>query len=435
VEFHFVNFFNERLKPMDKLVIEGGHPLKGEVKVSGSKNATLPILAATLLTDETCVIHNVPRLRDTMTMIKLLRSLGKMASMEGETVTVYSKGKIDFVADYKLVSTMRGSFCVLGPLLGKLKKAKVSLPGGCVIGVRPVDLHIKGIQTLGAKTQIEGGYVIAKAKQLKGTNVYLGGVLGSSVLATANVMMAAVLAQGQTVIESVSCEPEIEELANFLNKMGAKIQGQGSPRIVITGVKRLHGAEYEVGPDRIEAGTFILLAVTTRSELLIKNIHYSQLLALIDKLEETGVQFQKRENSIKVLPSRHLKPTNVTTYPYPGFPTDLQAQFMALMAMTPGVSVISDKVFPDRFMHIAELNRMGANIRREGMSAIVQGVKTLYGAPVMASDLRASAALVIAGLAAKGKTEINRIYHLERGYEKIDEKLKRLGAKVHREKE
>ena len=317
----------------------------------------------------------------------------------------------------------------------KLKKAKVSLPGGCIIGVRPVDLHLKGIQALGAKTHIESGYVLAHARQLKGTHVYLGGGLGSSVLATANVMMAAVLAQGQTVIESTSCEPEIEELANFLNVMGAKIQGQGSPRIIINGVKRLHGVEYRVGPDRIEAGTFILMAAATRSELLIKNVHHSQLLALIDKLEETGVQFQKKENSIKVLASRRLKPTNVTTYPYPGFPTDLQAQFMALMAMTPGVSVISDKVFPDRFMHIAELNRMGANIRREGISAIVQGVKTLYGAPVMASDLRASAALIIAGLAAKGKTEIYRIYHLERGYENIDEKLKSLGAKVYREKE
>ncbi len=420
---------------MEKLVIEGGSSLKGEVKVSGSKNATLPILAATLLTDETCIIHNVPKLRDTLTMIKLLRSLGKTATMEGNTVTVSSRGKLSHIADYKLVSTMRGSFCVLGPLLGKLHKAKVSLPGGCVIGIRPVDLHIKGIQALGAKTEVEGGYIIATARRLTGTHVYLGGVLGSSVLATANVMMTAVLAHGQTIIESASCEPEVIELADFLNVLGAKIQGHGSPRIVINGVKRLHGGEYTVGPDRIEAGTFILLAVATKSELSIKNVHHSQLLAVIDKLEEAGVRFHKKENSIKVVAPHRLRPTSVTTFPYPGFPTDLQAQFMALMALTPGISVISDKVFPDRFMHIAELNRMGADIRREGVSAIVQGVKNLYGAPVMASDLRASAALVIAGLAAKGKTEIHRIYHLERGYENMDEKLRTLGAKVYREKE
>lgn len=420
---------------MDKLVIEGGRSLKGEVKISGSKNATLPILAATLLTDEECVVHNAPKLRDTLTMIKLLRSLGKNASLEGETITVSSKGSISHVADYKLVSTMRGSFCVLGPLLAKLHRAKVSLPGGCVIGVRPVDLHIKGIQALGAKTEVEGGYVIAKADKLKGAQIYLAGALGSSVLATANVMMAAVLAQGQTVIESASCEPEIEELANFLNEMGAKIQGQGGPRLIINGVKRLYGAEFRIGSDRIEAGTFMILGAAMHNSITLRNVPYAQLMALVDKLQEAGVTIEEKGNAVKVSCKKHLKPTSLTTYPHPGFPTDLQAQFMALMAMTPGVSIITDKVFPDRFIHIAEMNRMGANIRREGISAVIEGVNVLHGAPVMASDLRASAALVIAGLAAKGKTEIHRIYHLERGYEEMDEKLRCLGAKIYREKE
>ncbi len=420
---------------MDKLVIEGGRPLRGEVKISGSKNATLPILAATLLTDEQCVIHNVPKLRDTLTMIKLLRSLGKNAVMEGDTVVISSKGPLTHIADYKLVSTMRGSFCVLGPLLAKLRQAKVSLPGGCVIGVRPVDLHIKGIQALGAKTEIEGGYVIAKAPRLKGAPIYLAGALGSSVLATANIMMAAVLAQGQTVIESASCEPEIEDLANFLIEMGAKIQGHGGPRIIINGVKRLYGAEFRIAADRIEAGTFMIMAAAVKSSIVLRNVPYAQLLALVDKMHEAGINVEEKGSAVKVTAGRKIKPTSITTLPHPGFPTDLQAQFMALMTMTPGVSIVTDKVFPDRFIHIAELSRMGANIRREGSCAIIEGVKTLFGAPVMASDLRASAALVIAGLAAKGKTDIHRIYHLERGYENMDEKLKNLGAKIYREKE
>lgn len=421
---------------MDKLVIEGRRALKGEVTISGSKNATLPILAAALLTDEKCIIHNVPRLRDTLTMIRLLKSLGKTVDYTGDQVTITtSKKKLVELADYKLVSTMRGSFCVLGPLLARLKRAKVSLPGGCVIGIRPVDLHIKGLKALGTKIKVEGGYVLAEAKRLRGNQVYLGGVFGSSVLATANVMMAAVLAQGTTVIESAACEPEVEDLANFLNAMGAKITGQGSPRITIRGMKKLKGAEFTIGPDRIEAGTYILLAVATRSNITLKNVDPSHLVVLLDKLEEIGVKFRKDKNSLTVKCKGKLQSTSVTTYPYPGFPTDLQAQFMALMAFTPGVSLIIDKVFPDRFIHIAELNRMGANIRRDGNTAIIEGVKRLFGAPVMASDLRASAALVIAGLAAEGKTEIHRMYHLERGYENMDEKLRRLGAKVYKEKE
>src|SRR3989338_5914547 len=420
---------------MEKLVIEGGKKLQGEISISGSKNSVLPILAATLLTDEPCVIRNVPKLRDVSTMVKLLRSLGKTADIEKDAIVVSSKGNLNYVADYKLVSTMRGSFCVLGPLLTKLGIAKVSLPGGCVIGVRPVDLHLKGLKALGAKMEVEGGYIIARSKKLKGSHMYLGGVFGSSVLATANIMMAATLAQGETVIDSAACEPEVEDLANFLINMGAKIKGHGSPRITVTGVKKLRGTEYKVIPDRIEAGSFILLGLATRSNLLLKNVRLNHLSALIDKLGEAGVKLKEEGNSLRVKHEKSIHPVSITTHPYPGFPTDLQAQFMALMAVTPGVSIISDKVFPDRFIHIAELNRMGASIRREGINAIVQGVKTLYGAPVMASDLRASAALVIAGLAAKGKTEIHRIYHLERGYENIDEKLKALGAKVWREKE
>lgn len=420
---------------MDKLVIEGGHPLKGEVKVSGSKNATLPILAATLLTDDVCVIRNCPKLRDTMTMVKLLRSLGKTVDIGKDEIIISSKGDIQHIADYKLVSTMRGSFCVLGPLLSKLGKAQVSLPGGCVIGIRPVDLHLKGVKALGASVEIESGYVIAKARHLKGNHVYLGGGFGSSVLATANVMMAAALARGETTIESAACEPEITDLADFLMAMGAKIKGRGTPQIIITGVKKLHGADFKISSDRIEAGTFLIMAAAMRSNLVIRQVTFSHLLSLIDRLEEAGVRFEKDYNLIKLKCPKILKPASVTTFPYPGFPTDLQAQFMALMALTPGVSVITDKVYPDRFMHIAELNRMGANIRREGSNAIVEGVKQLHGAPVMASDLRASAALVIAGLAAKGKTEIHRIYHLERGYENLDEKLIQLGAKVYREKE
>jgi UDP-N-acetylglucosamine 1-carboxyvinyltransferase len=420
---------------MDKLIIEGGKPLKGEVRISGSKNATLPVLAATLLTDETCILRNVPRLLDTNTMIKLLKSLGKDIEWDKDKLIIMSNGKPNPVADYKLVSTMRGSICVLGPLLTKLGEAKVSLPGGCVIGVRPVDLHQKGIEALGAKVRTEGGYIIATAKKLKGARVYLAGASGPSVLGTANIMMAATLAEGETVIECAACEPEVEELANFLNEMGARIRGQGSPRIIIQGVKKLRGADYRMSFDRIEGGTFVLLAAMARSNFLIRDIDYSQLTALDDVLTNIGVQVQVEKNTVRVKSPKVLKPFSITTYPYPGFPTDLQAQYTAIMALTNGVSVIRDTVFPDRFMHIAELSRMGARIRREGGSAIIEGVKELSGAPVTASDLRASAALVMAGLVAKGKTEIRRVYHLDRGYENIDKKLIALGASIKREKE
>ncbi|MBF0483714.1 MAG: UDP-N-acetylglucosamine 1-carboxyvinyltransferase [Candidatus Omnitrophica bacterium] len=421
---------------MDVLMLKGGASLKGDVNISGSKNSSLPIMAATLLTDDTVVLKRVPNLRDTRTMIKLLQSLGKEVDYKDNTLTVKAGKKAGYIADYDLVSTMRGSFCVLGPLLGKLKKAKVSLPGGCVIGIRPVDLHIKGVEALGAKISVDGGYVLATAPKLIGNEIFLGGVFGSSVLATANVLMAAVLAEGETVIEFAACEPEIEDLTEFLIEMGANIEGKGSPRLKIKGVKKLKGITYEIIPDRIEAGTYILLAAATRSDLTIKNANLKHLFALVDRLNQAGVKvYAEKNGDIKVSTSKKFKPVSVTTYPYPGFPTDLQAQFMAFMATIEGVSIISDKVYPDRFIHIAEMNRMGADIRREGTAAIVQGVKKLHGAPVMASDLRASAALLIAGLMAKGTTEIHRIYHLERGYEDLEDKLLKVGAKVWREKE
>ena len=420
---------------MDKLIIEGGVKLKGVVTVSGAKNAVLPILAATLLTDEPCVIENVPNLRDTHSMLKILRALGKIAEFDKGKVSVTS-GKIsNYIAEYKLVSTMRASFCVLGPLLGKLKKAKVSLPGGCVIGVRPVDLHLKGIRALGADISIDSGYVMAKTDKLRGAYIYLGGVYGSSVLATDNVMMAAVLATGKTIIESAACEPEVVDLAEFLIKLGAKIKGHGTPVIEIEGVKHLHGAVHSIIPDRIEAGTLILAALITGGDVLIKNVNYQHLGALIDKLNEAGVGLERRDGALRVKGNKKLKSVNITTLPYPGFPTDMQAQMMSLMSVTSGISVITEKIYPDRFMHVAELNRMGAHIQREGPHAIVEGIKCLSGAPVMASDLRASAGLVLAGLAARGKTSISRIYHLERGYEFIEQKLINLGAKVWREKE
>ncbi|MFA5116462.1 MAG: UDP-N-acetylglucosamine 1-carboxyvinyltransferase [Candidatus Omnitrophota bacterium] len=420
---------------MDKLVIEGGVRLKGEVTISGAKNAALPILAATLLTDEPCVIKGVPFLRDTNTMLRILRSLGKQAEFSKSDIRVEKKGEPNFEADYKLVSTMRASFCVLGPLLGKLKKAKVSLPGGCVIGLRPVDLHIKGIKALGADVRVDKGYVIAAARKLKGAHIYLGGDFGSSVLATANVMMAATLAQGHTVIESAACEPEVVDLANFLVKMGAKIKGQGTPIIEIEGQKALHGAEHKVIPDRIEAGTFLIAALITKGDILLKNVVWQHQGALIDKLEEAGACIKRVDGVIHIKSKGGIKPINVATFPYPGFATDMQAQTMALMAVTPGISIITEKVYPDRFMHAAELNRMGAHIQREGPHAIVEGVRHLSGAPVMASDLRASASLVLAGLVARGKTAISRIYHLERGYENLEKKFEVLGARMWREKE
>ena len=419
---------------MDKIIIKGGKKLSGQVDISGAKNAVLPILAATLLTDEVSVIRNVPRVVDVYTMIKIIDSLGAETKQEDNKIEVKPASLREFTAPYSLVSTMRASICVLGPLLAKLGKVKVSMPGGCVIGPRPIDLHLKGLKALGAKITIDHGYIEACASTLKGTEVYLGGAFGSSVLATANVMMAATLAEGTTIIENAACEPEIVDLAEFLIKMGAKIEGHSSPVIKIEGVRRLHGAEHEVIPDRIEAGTYMIAAAITGSRLTLNNVKTSHLGVVIDKLKEAGVRFSKSDNMIEVLPSNHLRPIDVTTLPYPGFPTDLQAQMMALMSVTDGISIIIEKVYPRRFMHVSELNRMGAEIHLEGPHAIVKGVKNLSGAPVMASDLRASAALVLAGLIAEGKTEISRIYHLDRGYENLEGKLSKIGASIRREK-
>lgn len=421
---------------MDKLLIEGGVRLVGTTEVSGSKNSLLPILAATLLTKERCIIRNAPDLRDTLSMLRILRFLGLNTDFKDNTITVRPSGSEKYEAPYKFVSTMRASFCVLGPLLARYKKAKVSLPGGCIIGVRPVDLHLKGLSKLGARLSVKEGYVFAEAKRLQGDHIYLGGPFGSSVLATGNVMMAATLARGTTVIESAACEPEVVDLARFLIKMGAKIKGEGSPTIEIQGVKELHGVDYEIIPDRIEAATLIMAAAITRGEVLVKRARAEHLTAVLEKLKDVGVTLKNVKDGIIVKGTmRKFKPFDVVTLPYPGFPTDAQAQFMTLMSITEGISVITEKIYPDRFMHVAELNRMGAQIKREGPYAIVHGVKFLSGAPVMASDLRASAGLVLAGLVARGKTEVSRIYHLDRGYEQLDVKLKKLGAQIERVKE
>ena len=347
---------------MDKLVIEGGVRLKGTVKISGAKNAVLPILSAVLLTEEPCIIRNVPDLRDVHLMLRILRFLGVQAEFDKGTVTVCAKNIKSYTAPYNFVSKMRASFALLGPLLGRFNKAKVSLPGGCIIGVRPVDLHIKGLKRLNVDIDIEGGYVNAQTKQLKGGYIYLGGEFGSSVLATANVMMAAVKASGITIIDSAACEPELVDLANFLKKMGARIKGEGTPTITIEGVKVLRGAEYKVIPDRIEAGTFIVASAITKGDITICGAILQHLSALIDKLEEAGIVVEKTDSSLRIRRKREFKPVNITTLPYPGFPTDMQAQFMSLLSVTPGVSVITEKIYPDRFMHVAELNRMGAHI-------------------------------------------------------------------------
>ena len=421
---------------MDKFVIEGGRSLEGEVQVGGSKNASLPILAAALLADGTCTFRGVPDLRDIQTLLRILQELGaEVGRREDGALEVETVSDKNVTASYDLVSKMRASFCVLGPLLAKRGKARVSLPGGCVIGNRPIDLHIKGLRALGADIEIRHGYVEASGKNLRGGEVYLGGHSGSTVLGTANVLMAAVLAEGETVIVNAACEPEIEDLAGFLVKMGAKIEGAGSSRMRITGVDRLQGTEYTVIPDRMEAGTFLMAGALTGGDVLVKGAVPDHLTAVIDKLDEAGVRLEKVPQGMRVSGEPGFKAVDVTTLPYPGYPTDLQAQFMTLLAVTDGISVITEKIYPDRFMHVAELNRLGGRIRKEGPSAIILGVKDLSGAPVMASDLRASAALVMAGLRAKGTTEVHRVYHIDRGYQGIEEKLEKLGARIRRMEE
>ena len=416
---------------MESFLIKGGVPLRGTVEISGSKIAALPIMAATLLTGEPCVIRRVPDLSDTRFMAQILASLGAEVKFENGTLTIHAR-KIGSYADYELVRKMRGSICIMGPLLGRLRQARVSLPGGCIIGARPINLHLKGFAALGAKILIAGGYIDATAKKLIGTTMFLGGRAGSTVLGTANVMMAATLADGVTVIESAACEPEVVDLAKFLNALGAKISGAGSPTITITGVKNLHGAEHEVIPDRIETATFMIAAAATNGEVAITGAQPDHLRAVIDKLTEAQVSVQRRGAKLLVRRKGRLKSVDVTTLPHSGFPTDVQAQMMALLTLAPGISIITERIFEARFMHVSELARLGADIEIEGPSAIVKGGRPLSGAPVMASDLRASAALVIAGLAAKGTTQVNRIYHLDRGYERMDEKLRKLGARIQR---
>jgi UDP-N-acetylglucosamine 1-carboxyvinyltransferase len=416
---------------MDSLMIKGGVPLHGEVTVGGAKNAVLPLLAATLLTAEPCVIRRVPDLSDVTFMGQILSSLGANVKLDGDSITVQA-ARIKGVGDYDLIRKMRGSICILGPLLGRLHRAKVSLPGGCVIGPRPIDLHLKGLAKLGVRVTIEGGYVRATAPRLVGADVFLGGRAGPTVLGTANVMMAAALAEGVTIVESAACEPEVVDLANFLNAMGARITGAGSPTITITGVMELHGTEHEVIPDRIEAATYAIAAAATNGEVTLLGARADHMHAVLDKLREAGVRIERRGAALMIKRGGRLKPVDITTLPYAGFPTDAQAQMSVLMALTPGISIITERIFESRFMHVSELARLGADIAIEGPSAIVKGGRPLSGAPIMASDLRASAALVIAGLVAKGSTLVKRIYHLDRGYEKIDDKLRKLGARIER---
>ncbi|HTL54327.1 MAG TPA: UDP-N-acetylglucosamine 1-carboxyvinyltransferase [Candidatus Limnocylindrales bacterium] len=419
---------------MESLLIKGGIPLRGEVAISGAKNAALPIMAATLLTDQPCIIKRVPNLSDVRFMGQILSWLGAEVRFENGQVRVQAR-KIKGAGDYDLIRKMRGSICIMGPLLGRLGKATVSLPGGCVIGARPINLHLKGFEALGARVVIESGYVHASASRLAGSTVFLGGRAGSTVLGTANVMMAATLADGVTIIESAACEPEVVDLANFLISMGARISGAGSPTITITGVKKLHGASHEVIPDRIEAATYAIAAAATGGEIRLRGARADHMHAVLDKLHDSGVKIEREHAGLCIRRDGRLKPVDITTLPYSGFPTDAQAQMMALMALTPGISIITERIFESRFMHVSELARLGADIEIEGPSAIIKGGKALSGAPVMASDLRASAALVIAGLAAKGTTQVNRVYHIDRGYEDIDGKLRKLGARVERVEE
>ena len=416
---------------MDSFLIEGGLPLNGEVTISGSKNAVLPILAATLLTSETCIIRRVPDLSDVGFMLKILESLGAEVTQDGSTLTIRA-ANISGRGDYELIRKMRGSICILGPLLARLKEAVVSLPGGCVIGTRPIDLHLKALRGLGAQVEVEAGYVRVHASRLEGQMIFLGGRVGPTVLGTANLMMAATLAVGITVIESAACEPEVVDLADFLISMGAKITGAGSPTITIHGVKELHGADHEVITDRIEAGTFAAVAVATGGEVILRGARADHLGAVLDKLQEAGAEIRRGAGMLTVRGTGCIKPIDITTMPYSGFPTDMQAQLMALACQAPGTSIITERIFESRFMHASELMRLGADIAIEGPSAIVKGGRPLSGAPVMASDLRASAALVIAGLAAKGSTQVHRVYHLDRGYERMELKLQKLGARIQR---
>lgn len=438
---------------MDAFVIEGGHRLEGRIAVNGAKNAALPLMAAALLTNEPVILRDIAPLADIRNLQKLLAELGCRRGepdvQHPDVLRLQTSDESCSHARYEIVRTMRAGICVLGPMLAKRGEAKVSMPGGCSIGDRPVDLHLRGLTALGARITLKGGDIIAESPpggRLHGAKVFLGGPFGSTVLGTANVMSAATLAEGITIIESAACEPEIVDLADLLMKMGAQIEGAGSPRITIYGVKELKGADHRVMPDRIEAGTYMCAAAVTNGNITIENCPLDAMMSVTDRLQAAGVHIRRVGHSrqgdptpedpmrvtVRVTCDRILRPVEVTTQPHPGFPTDLQAQLMTLLCMAEGNSVITEKIFPERFLHVAELSRMGAKLFRQGPTVIISGVRSLVGAPVMASDLRASASLVLAGLAAEGTTTVNRVYHLDRGYEKMEEKLNLLGASIER---
>lgn len=415
---------------MDKILIQGGRRLTGEVTISGAKNAALPILAATLLSPAIYRFKNVPRLGDITTIKRLLEKIGAVVSEEDGICTIQVKHIENNEAPYTWVKTMRATILVLGPLLARCGEAHVSLPGGCAIGARPIQLHLSGLEKMGAEIHIEHGMIHAKVVKLKGAEIYLE---APTVTGTENLMMAATLAEGTTVIENAACEPEITDLARFLNGCGAQVIGAGTDRIVINGVSSLTGSSYEIMPDRIEAGTFMLAAAITKGDLLLKKCRPSDMVSILEKLRATGSEIQVAKESLRVI-GKDIHAVDLKTLPYPGLPTDMQAQFMALMSVSDGASVITETIFESRFNHCAELRRMGAEITVEGSHAMIKGVPYLSGAPVMASDLRASASLILAGLVAQGETEVLRIYHLDRGYEAIEQKLSQVGASIQRVK-
>jgi len=418
---------------MDVIRIRGGNPLKGTVNISGAKNACLPIFAACLLTDEPVIIENVPDLSDLRFMASILEHLGASVERDGSSVWKIHAKQIHARAPYELVRKMRASVCLMGPLIGRMKQCNVALPGGCVIGPRPIDLHIKGFRKLGCQVDIDGGYVKIDASNARGERVFLGGRHGSTVTGTANLIMAAVMIPGMTCIESAACEPEVMDLCKMLVSMGAKIDGIGSHNLEIEGVDRLSGCTHRVIGDRIEAGTYLIAAPMTSGDITINDTDPSLFGALLDKLDQAGVNIEVSGNTIRSRGTPgDLRPVDVVTMPHPGFPTDVQAQMCAMLSMADGLSIITEKIYPNRYMHVPELQRLGADIAIEGPNAIIKGGLPLSGAPVMASDLRASAALILAGLAAKGETWVQRIYHLDRGYEKMDEKLRLLGADIER---
>ena len=418
---------------MDKLVIEGGNRLEGNVRISGAKNSVLPLMASTILNSGVNTLTNVPDLEDVRTMSKLLRMLGARVKYSDERMEIDTSGLDNWIAPYDLVRTMRASVLVLGPLTARFGKTKVSFPGGCAIGERPVDQHLKGLEKLGSKIHIDEGYIETSVKKLRG-NIIPFDI--STVTGTENMMLASVLAEGETILLNAACEPEVVDLANALTLMGARIEGAGTDIITIKGVSRLEPLiDYEVMPDRIESGTLLTASVITSGDLLLTNCRFENTGAVIGKLIEIGAEITREDGGIRVKGNSNFNSVDFTTLPYPGFPTDMQAQLMTLMCIAKGLSIITETIFPQRFLHAGELRRMGADIKLVGNSAVVRGVDHLSGAPIMASDLRASASLVLAGLAAKGRTDISRVYHLDRGYQRLDMKLEQLGAKIWREKE